>query len=229
MSAVTRGLTVATAAETYERFRPGYPDEIVDRALSYAGRPVRTALELGAATGKATRAFASRGVRVTALEPDPVMFAVLERETVGMPVQPLPRTLTTYDGPPADLLYAAEHVPLRRWQRMAGLLVPGGVVALFRSSVRALDAGLPVVEAWEPPLSEHLPAELGDVQERLLSRHLLLPSRELVGYLSTTSAYLELSAMRRQEELRRIADELPTQVRVEAMVHLLLARRGGAR
>ena len=55
-------------AEAYERFRPGYPTELVDLVLAYGGRPVRTALEIGAGTGKATRVFADRGLLVTATE-----------------------------------------------------------------------------------------------------------------------------------------------------------------
>ena len=39
-SATPRGLLFGTAAETYERFRLGYPDEVVDRTLPFAGRPV---------------------------------------------------------------------------------------------------------------------------------------------------------------------------------------------
>jgi SAM-dependent methyltransferase len=216
---------VATAAESYERFRPGYPDEIVDRALSYAGRPVRTAIELGAATGKATRAFASRGIHVTALEPDPVMFAVLERETVGMPVDPSPRTLKTYDGPPADLVYAAERVPSRGWDRVARVLVPGGVLVLFRSRVRPLDPGVRVAEPRESSITDAVPDGLADVEEHHLTRHLVMPPREFVGYLSTTGVYADLTAEQRQEMLRRTAEALPAQVRVEASVTLVLARR----
>jgi SAM-dependent methyltransferase len=44
---------------------------------SYAGHPVRTALEIGAGTGKATRLLAQRGVTVTATEPDGAMLAEL--------------------------------------------------------------------------------------------------------------------------------------------------------
>ena len=53
-----RALSFGSVAAAYERFRPGYPDALVDQVLTYAGRPVRTALEIGAGTGKATRAFA---------------------------------------------------------------------------------------------------------------------------------------------------------------------------
>ncbi len=54
--------------------------------FAYAKRPVRTAVEVGAGTGKATRLFAGRGVAVTALEPDPDMLSVLQRTTAGLPV-----------------------------------------------------------------------------------------------------------------------------------------------
>ena len=64
-----RALRFGTVAEAYERFRPGYPVEIVDLVMSYANQPLRTALEIGAGTGKATRLFAGRQMRVTASEP----------------------------------------------------------------------------------------------------------------------------------------------------------------
>src|SRR3954451_4291789 len=117
---------LATAAESHERFRPGYPDEVVDRTLGYARRRVATAVDIGAGTGKAARAFASRGVRVTALESDPGMFTVLQRETRGMQVEPVPSTFEEYDGGRTDLVYAAtswQHTdPATRCRRAARLL-----------------------------------------------------------------------------------------------------------
>lgn len=49
-----RALSFGVVAEAYERFRPGYPVELFDMVMAYAGHPVRTALEIGAGTGKAT-------------------------------------------------------------------------------------------------------------------------------------------------------------------------------
>lgn len=88
---VERALSFGSAASAYERFRPGYPDELVDEVLASAGRPVRTALEIGAGTGKATRVFAGRGIAVTAtvsayLElPDPARRQVLDRINAVLP------------------------------------------------------------------------------------------------------------------------------------------------
>src|ERR1700709_1053968 len=126
-SATSRGLLRGTSAESYERFRLGYPDQVVDRTLAYAVSHVRRAVEVAAGTGKATRAFASRGVHVTALEADSDMFTVLCRETVGMPGEAVLSSFEKYDGPPVDLLYAAASWdwtdPLHSWTRAVDLLV----------------------------------------------------------------------------------------------------------
>ena len=45
-----RALSFGAVAEAYERFRPGYPVKLFDLVVTYAGRPVRTALEIGAGT-----------------------------------------------------------------------------------------------------------------------------------------------------------------------------------
>jgi SAM-dependent methyltransferase len=251
-SATPRGLLFGAAAESYERFRLGYPDEVVDRTLAFAGRSVRTALEIGAGTGKATRAFASRGILITALEPDRNMFAVLQRETARMPVTPVHGRFEEYDGPAVDLVYAASALHWTdssdRWSRIARLLVPGGVVANFGSfttlvddDVRAAvdeverqfldDQGPPVMTevegrrwpAWELDRSE----EFTDVQDLDVPREMVVPRKEYVGYLSTVSAYLRLSIREREEALSRIADVLPELVRVEAPVPLCLARAVG--
>lgn len=71
-----RAQSFGSVAEAYERFRPGYPAELFDLVTAYAGRPLRTALEIGAGTGKATRVLAGRGIAVTATDPDQAMRAL---------------------------------------------------------------------------------------------------------------------------------------------------------
>lgn len=65
----------AEVAGAYERGRPGYPDDAV-RWL--AGDEPRDVVDLGAGTGKLTRALVSLGHRVTAVEPLAEMRAELE-------------------------------------------------------------------------------------------------------------------------------------------------------
>jgi SAM-dependent methyltransferase len=82
MAAVPRRLTFGEHADAYERARPAWPEEAA-RWLVPGG--ARLVVELGAGTGKLTRAIAELGVRVVAVEPDPRMLAVLlERGLEGV-------------------------------------------------------------------------------------------------------------------------------------------------
>ena len=108
LSVSSRALSFGEMAEAYERFRPGYPVELFDLVMTYAGQPVRAALEIGAGTGKATRLFAQRGVAVTATEPDGAMLAELVRhvpasvETIQAALEDLrPRKPARRPGPAA--------------------------------------------------------------------------------------------------------------------------------
>ncbi|AEV83610.1 putative methyltransferase [Actinoplanes sp. SE50] len=56
-----RALSFGPAAAAYERYRPGYPGELSDVIAACADGPIRTALEIDAGTGKATRLVAGRG------------------------------------------------------------------------------------------------------------------------------------------------------------------------
>ncbi|WP_460810457.1 class I SAM-dependent methyltransferase [Microlunatus endophyticus] len=82
-----RSLSFGAVAEDYERYRPGYPDDLVTLIIEHAAGRVHRALEIGAGTGKATRVFARAGIEVTATEPDPSMLGVLRRECAGLPVR----------------------------------------------------------------------------------------------------------------------------------------------
>ena len=74
MATVPRRLRFGAHAGAYERARPEWPDEatrwlVPDRA--------ELVVELGAGTGKLTRAVAALGIRIFAVEPDARMLAVL--------------------------------------------------------------------------------------------------------------------------------------------------------
>jgi SAM-dependent methyltransferase len=130
-----RARSFGAVAEEYERIRPGYPAELVDDVLAYAGGG--PALEVGAGTGKATLDFADRGVAVTAVEPDPQMAAVLARRLGDRPgVRLRVAAFEDIDGSDTfTLLYSGQAWhwtdPETRWTRAASLLRPGGALALF--------------------------------------------------------------------------------------------------
>jgi ubiquinone/menaquinone biosynthesis C-methylase UbiE len=70
----------AEVAGAYERGRPGYPEEAV-RWL--AGDEPRDVVDLGAGTGKLTRALVELGHRVTAIEPLPEMLELIPAAAPG--------------------------------------------------------------------------------------------------------------------------------------------------
>jgi len=78
----TRGFS---AADVYERGRPGYPAAAVERIAARFGlRAGRTVLDLAAGTGKLTRLLVPTGANVIALEPIREMRQEFERNVRGV-------------------------------------------------------------------------------------------------------------------------------------------------
>ncbi len=250
---MSRALSFGVRAPAYERFRPGYPGELVDLVSGYAGRPVRTALEIGAGTGKATRLFARRAVAVTATEPDPAMLAELRRQ---VPVGVTAVRAALEDLRPGErygLVFAAAALhwtrPAGRWSRIAALVEPGGVFASFGGPVQLADPAVEeAVRAARAPLlaSDDVPSPDGtppgdhlqwpgtellrsewftDVRQCVVERRLTMSAGDFVGYLGTVSAYLELPLPDQEQVLRRIARVLPPSVEIVADITAHLARR----
>jgi SAM-dependent methyltransferase len=248
-----RARSFGSVAAAYERFRPGYPDEVVDTVLAYAGRPVRTALEVGAGTGKATRVFAARGIAVTATDPDPAMLEELRRHLPGSVVTVTAAFEDLPVGPVYDLVFAAASFhwtrPEGRWPRVAALLAPEGAFASFGGQVHLADPeveravrvarsrfleddevaspdGTPGDSPMQWPGTELLRSELfTDVRQETIERRMTATPEEYVGHLATVSAYLELPRPVREQAFGRILEVLPAEVRLVADLTLHLARR----
>jgi SAM-dependent methyltransferase len=77
------GRRFGEAAAAYERGRPEYPVEMVEWLL--ADSPARV-VDLGAGTGKLTRALVDRVQTVVAVEPDPGMRRILSGLLPGTPL-----------------------------------------------------------------------------------------------------------------------------------------------
>ncbi|MFF1921233.1 class I SAM-dependent methyltransferase [Streptomyces sp. NPDC058221] len=248
-----RALSFGAIAEAYERFRPGYSVELFDRVAAYAGQPVRTALEIGAGTGKATRLFARQGVSVTATEPDGDMLAELRRHVPASVRTTQAAFEDLRPGETYGLVYAAAALhwtkPEGRWLRVAALLEPGGVFASFGGPIHLADpvvadsvrtARAPFLEDDDIPSPDGTPPEhamqwpgtelrrsewFTDVQQSLVERRLTMGARDYVGHLSTISAYLVLPAQEREQVFGRIMRVLPETVELVADVTVHLARR----
>lgn len=245
-------MSFGAVASAYEKYRPGYPEELVDEVLIYAGRPVRKALEIGAGTGKATRVFAGRGIAVTATDPDAAMLTELRKhvpstvETIHGAFEELPLT-STY-----DLVFAAASLhwteQAGRWSRVTTLLDPDGVFASFggqmcladmdvEKAVRSATAefladdgvsspdGTPEDSQVEWPGTElAASSRFTDVQQSTIERQMTLSARDYINHLSTISAYLELPAPVRAIVFNRILELLPGRVTMRADLTLHVAR-----
>jgi len=250
-----RRLVFGTAAEQYDLIRPGYPAALVSAVLAYCGGTGVTAVEAGAGTGKATRAFAGHGLRIAAVEPDPAMAGILAASCAGYPgVTVVVSGFEHYlPAEPAGLLYSAQAWhwmdPEVRWERAAAALAPGGSLALFWNLDRIIDQQVqgritavhrdltPDIEWDIEPVSDdglmdRWPATdlaglatFTGLQARLFRWERDLTRQQYLDYLATHSAYLVLDEPVRAELFARISDVLPGQVLLAEDTILYLARR----
>ena len=116
-------------------------------SFAYAD-PASDVLEVGAGTGKATTAFAVRGVALTCLEPDPRMAARLEIECAPFPNVSIVVANFEQWVPPMkfDALIAAQSWhwvdPARRWDLAHHAVRTGGTIAIFWNKYVVADEGL---------------------------------------------------------------------------------------
>lgn len=243
-------------AAAYERHRPGYPDGLVDQVLDHARRPVRSALEIGAGTGKATRLFAARGIAVTATDPDTAMLAE--------PRQHVPTAVTTvtaaFEGFPLgvtyDLVFATASLhwtrPEGRWTRVATLLERDGVFAAFGGQLQLADPdvevavraarapflgddgvpsadGTPTDAEFQWPGTELDASELfDDVRQSVIERLTTMSAADYVAHLGTISAYLELPLADRLQVFDRTLAVLPAQVLLAGDLTSHVARKSSS-
>lgn len=242
-----RALVFGEVADEYDRVRPGYPPALIEDMLSYSS-PAK-ALEIGAGTGKATFAVASRGVEILALEPDPAMALVLRQRVAGLAVNIAMASLESYEPEePVDLVYSAQAfhwtAPATRWTQTAAALRPGGSLALFWNMERLPDASLRATVAsvlneyelqpWiEWPDSDQLEPdpelagrpEFAEFRWELYRWERTLPREDYLANLSTVSAYRMLEDEDRDELLDKLRGVLPDPVTLEIATKLHLAKR----
>ena len=76
--------TFDRAAVLYQRARPEYPSELYHDLVATTGLTADARLlEVGCATGKATRPLAQRGFRITCLEPGAALAAAARANLAG--------------------------------------------------------------------------------------------------------------------------------------------------
>lgn len=148
-----RAESFGSAAERYDRYRPGYPAALIDDLLSL--EPAN-ALDIGCGTGKVAVALMRHGLPVLGVEPDIRMAAIARRHRVPVEVS----SFESWDpaGRTYDLLTAGHSWhwvdPDIGLVKAASITVPGGTVALFWN-YHVLDE--PLLAAFDDAYRTHAP------------------------------------------------------------------------
>jgi len=127
-----RRLSFGPSADVYERYRPGYPEEAIAWLLGPS--PLRV-LDVGAGTGKLTRALLAAGHEVVAVEPDPGMRAAFaaalpETEILEGSAEELPIADGSFDAAAAGQSFHWFDES-RALPEIARVLRPGGLLAVI--------------------------------------------------------------------------------------------------
>lgn len=126
-------------AERYDRARPSYPREMVDRIV--AASPGPDVVDVGCGTGIAARQFAAAGCRVLGVEVDERMADLARRDGFDVDAS----AFETWDpaGRTFDAVIAAQAWhwvdPVAGAEQAARALRPGGRLAVFWNVFRAPD------------------------------------------------------------------------------------------
>jgi SAM-dependent methyltransferase len=125
-------------AELYDRARPSYPDELFGDLVSLAGlAPGDRLLEIGCATGKATRPLLERGYRVVCVELGEQLAERARRNLSALPAEIHAVAFEDWEGQAGsfDLVFAATAWhwldPTMRYEKAHRLLREGGHLAFW--------------------------------------------------------------------------------------------------
>jgi SAM-dependent methyltransferase len=221
--------TFETVADLYDAARASYPDELFDDLVSLAElKPGDRLLEIGCATGTATRALLERGFAVVCVEMGAQLAERARRNLARPAVEIHVEPFETWDGEPEafDLVYAATAWhwvdPAIRYRKAHELLRPGGHLA-FWSAQHAFPAGFDpffgeiqeVYDAigeshrgeWPPPPPDEVAddrAEIeasglfADVEIRRYVWELSYTAEEYVALLDTFSGHIAMEPAKRE-------------------------------
>lgn len=221
--------TFDSAADLYEAARPAYPNELFDDLVELAGlKRGDRLLEIGCATGKATRSLLDRGFSVVCVEMGAQLAERARRTLTGFPVEIHVAPFEAWEAEPEtfDLVFAATAWhwvdPAIRYRKAHHLLHPGGHLA-FWSAQHAFPAGFDpfftdiqeVYDAigesregeWPPPPPEQIPDDaeeieatglFDDVDIRRYVWEMSYTAEEYIALLNTFSGHIAMDASRRE-------------------------------
>jgi SAM-dependent methyltransferase len=219
--------TFDRAADRYDRARPDYPETLFDDLVALTGLAKGDhLLEVGCATGKATRPLARRGFRITCVELGAELAAAARRNLASYPVQVTQGSFEDWRPPePASLVYAATAWhwidPGVRYLRAWQALRPGGHLAFWAAEHVFPEGGDPffreiqevydeIGEGLPPGSPRPRPGELADDRDGIEAsglfevvavRHYdwerVYDAQEYIELLSTFSGHIAMAGWQR--------------------------------
>ena len=179
--------TFESAAAVYDAARPSYPTELVDDLVELARLgPGARLLEIGCATGKATRPLLERGFSVVCVELGAQLAEHARRNLAGFPVEIHVTPFEEWEGEAEafDLVYAATAWhwidPALRYRKAHQLLRPSGHLAFWgawHAFPRDFDPFFTEIqevydaigesheeETWPPPAPDEVPDESAEIE-----------------------------------------------------------------
>ena len=227
--------TFDTAAGLYDAARPSYPDELFHDLVELAAlEPGDRLLEIGCATGTATRSMLERGFSIVCVEIGAQLAEQARNSLAGLPVEIHVAPFEDWEGEPGtfSLVYAATAWhwidPEVRYRKAHRLLRPGGHLA-FWSALHAFPTGFDpffseiqeVYDAigeshpgeWPPPPPEEVPDEaaeieasgvFADVNVRRYVWETSYGAEEYIALLNTFSGHIAMDESKREHLYREI-------------------------
>ncbi|WP_160115344.1 class I SAM-dependent methyltransferase [Varibaculum vaginae] len=207
--AATGGNPYTLAGTDYERYRPTYLPEAVTAALSGLQNP--QVLDVGAGSGKFTRALVARGITVSALEPAVAMQKMFRESLPQIPL---------YKGKAEDVadLFAPETFDAlcfaQCWHWVdkeagcgaaANVLKPGGRIVIIYNQmnvsfpwVKRLSRVMRSGDVHHPDRVPQVGKQFAPPQLKLFQWGISLPVAALFALAKTRSSYLKASERGKQ-------------------------------
>jgi SAM-dependent methyltransferase len=231
--------TFDSAADLYEAARPSYPTKLFDDLVELGElQPGSRLLEIGCATGKATRPLVERGFSIVCVEMGEHLAAHARRNLAGLPVEIEVSSFEAWQAEPEsfDLVYAATAWhwldPAVRYRKAHQLLRPRGHLA-FWSAQHAFPSDFDhffteiqqVYDAidesddseWPPPPPEDVPDDREEIEasglfdEVNVRRYVWEESysaEQYIALLNTFSGHISMADWKRERLYAEIRERI---------------------